>query len=115
MKELRTPSGKPFRFKKCDDGEIIVYASDNDGRHQDKDAIVITPYTVKLVRDTVKNENRVLMGASRDMPPKSSLGALLRNVKQSPQQLSYLTAILESEGFCKIEKDGKAFVIICRK
>lgn len=51
------------------------------------------------------------MGASRDMPPESSMGALLWKVKRSPQQLSYLTAILESEGFCRIEIEGKAFVI----
>jgi hypothetical protein len=112
MREIRTPSGKPFRFKKCDGGEIIVYASDKKRKHQDKDAIIITPYTVKQVCDAIKNKVRIRMGASRDLPPESSLGAILRKDKQSPQQLSYLTAILESEGFCRIEKEGKAFVIV---
>ena len=115
MRRMKTPSGKPFRFRKCTEGEIIVYPSSKERKHQDRDAIVITPHTIKLISDAIKKQDRILMGASRDNPPKSSLGALLKTINQSPQQLSYLTAILESEGFCKIEQHGKAFVIIYQK
>ena len=52
------------------------------------------------------------MGASRDNPPKGSLGYFITMEKQSPQQLSYLIPILIEEGFCDFRKDGKAFVIL---
>lgn len=115
MQNMTTPSGKPFQFRKCPEGEIIVYPSDKDEKFQDREALVITPYTINLIADAIRENGRILMGASRDNPPKSSLGSLLKDVNQTPQQLSYLTAILESDGFCRIEKEGKAFVIIHRR
>ena len=52
------------------------------------------------------------MGASRDNPPKDSLGAVLKNEGQTPQQLSYLIPILIDDGFCYADKKGKAFMVI---
>jgi len=115
MRALNTPSGKPFRYRNCPDGEIIVYPSDKEGLQQDKEALVITPFTIRLIVAAIQENGRILMGASRDNPPKSSLGRLLKDINQSPQQLSYLTAILAAEGSCRIEKDGNAFVIIHRR
>ena len=115
MQELATPSGKPFKFKKYPEGEIIIYPSDKDGEYQEREALVITPYTVKLISTAIQEKGRVLMGASRDNPPASSLGKLLKDINQSPQQLSYLTAILAAEKFCTIIKDGNAFVIKHRR
>lgn len=115
MHVLTTPSGKPFRYRKCPEGELIVYPSDQDGQPQDHEALVITPYTCKLISDAIQAQGRVLMGASRDNPPPASLGRLLRDINQSPQQLSYLTAILAAEKFCTISKDGNAYVILHRR
>ncbi len=115
MQTLTTPSGKPFRFRKCPEGEIIIYPSDKDGQQQDREALVITPYTCTLISNAILQQGRILMGASRDNPPPSSLGRLLRDINQSPQQLSYLTAILAAENFCSIIKDGNAYVILHRR
>jgi hypothetical protein len=111
---LTTPSGKTFRFEECPGGEIIVYPSDDRSNHQEKTALVITPYTINLVATTIMERGRVLMGASRDNPPKNSLGQLLKEQNQSTQQLSYLSAILQSRGFCSIEKEGNAFILVYR-
>lgn len=115
MKRTTSPSGKSFRYKRCDDQEIIIYPSDNEDEDQNKAAIVITPFTEELVRQAIVQKSKILMGASRDNPPLGSLGYMLRNVNQSPQQLSYLAGILRDEGFCKIEKEGKAYVLIHRR
>jgi hypothetical protein len=112
MKELTTLSGSPFRYKTHPDGELVVYPSDGNGDLQDKSAIVITPFTVELVKQAIREAASVRMGASRDAPPPGSLGALIKQQKQSPQQLSYLIPILVAEGICRVEKDGKAFAII---
>jgi len=115
MKRTTSPSGKSFRYKRCDAQEIIVYPSDDQCRDQDETAIVITSFTEELVRQAIMQKGKILMGASRDNPPVGSLGYLLRKVNQSPQQLSYLTGILRDEGFCKIEKEGNAYVITHRR
>lgn len=115
MKRTTSPSGKSFRYKRCDAQEIIIYPSDDEDKDQDKVAIVITSFTEELVRQAIIQKGKILMGASRDNPPTGSLGYLLRNVNQSPQQLSYLAGILEDDGFCKIKKEGKAYVLIHRR
>lgn len=51
------------------------------------------------------------MGASRDNPPKDSLGYILIEENQTPQQLSYLIPILIKKKFCTYDKEGKAFVV----
>jgi|GEM_PF-1101964 len=114
MRTLTTPSGKPFRCRECPGGEFVVYPSDEEGRHQEKDALAITPYTVNLVARAIGDRGRILMGASRDDPPNNSLGKILKNEGQSPQQLSYLAAILAARGSCTIEKEGRAFVLVGR-
>lgn len=112
MKTLFTLSGRKFQYKKHPDGELIVYPADQNGDLQEKSAIVITPYTIDLVKDTIKKYSEILMGASRDNPPKESLGALIKKEKQSPQQLSYLIPILFESGICKVRQDGKAFIVM---
>lgn len=114
MKDLKTPSGKPFRYMECPGGELVVYPSDEQGTHQEMTAIAITQHTINLVSKTIRERGRILMGASRDNPPKNSLGELLKEKNQSPQQLSYLSAILQSHGFCSIEKERNAFVLVYR-
>ncbi|MFZ6007848.1 MAG: hypothetical protein ACOYU2_09395 [Nitrospirota bacterium] len=111
MKKMKTLTGKFFRHKSCDNEELIVYPSDKKGNQQEKFALVITPYTVNLIKSTIKRKGKILMGASRDKPPKDSLGALLKKEGQTPQQLSYLIPIFIDEGFCEYSKNGKAFVI----
>jgi len=112
MKELRTLTGSSFRYKTHPDGELIVYPPDESGNLQDKSAIVITPFTIGLVKDAIRAAAKIRMGASRDAPPPGSLGALIKQQKQSPQQLSYLIPLLVAEGICRVERDGKAFVIV---
>lgn len=109
---MRTLTGSPFRYKTHPDGELVVYPPDGNGDLQDKSAIVITPFTVGLVKDAIRGAARIKMGASRDAPPRGSLGALIKQQKQSPQQLSYLIPVLVDEGVCRVERDGKAFVIV---
>ncbi|MBM4305129.1 MAG: hypothetical protein FJ123_00180 [Deltaproteobacteria bacterium] len=111
MQRLKTLTGHEFQFKTHPDKELIVYPPDDQGNLQEKSAIVITPFTQNLVKEGIKLNGQILMGASRDNPPKNSLGFLIREEKQSPQQLSYLLPILIDEGFCTFAKAGKAFVI----
>jgi hypothetical protein len=115
MKRLTTPSGKSFLYKRCDSGEIIVYSSDKENTHQDRSAIIITPFIENFVRQKVKDQGKILMGASRDAPPRGSLGYYIREMNQSPQQLSYLSAVLQEEGYCTVMKTGKAYTLIHRR
>jgi len=110
MKVLKTVTGSKFQYKVHPDGEIIVYP-EQDGALQERSAIVITPYTIKLIREAIQSARSVHMGASRDNPPAHSLGALLKQEGQSPQQLSYLIPLLIAEGYCDCVKDGQAFVV----
>ncbi len=111
MKKLSTLSGRPFQYKIHPDGELIVYISDRNGEPQDRTAIVITPYTINLVSNAIRKHSEIAMGASRDNPPPRSLGALIKEENQSPQQLSYLIPILIEAGECDARREGRAFVI----
>jgi len=111
MKKLKTLSGKNFQYKGNINEEFIIYPSDDNSNAQEKFALAVTPYTINLIKSAIKQKRQVLMGASRDNPPKGSLGALLKNEGQTPQQLSYLIPILIDAGFCNYAKEGKAFVI----
>ena len=111
MREMKTSTGRRFLFKGCLGEEFIVYPSDKTNTPQEQYAIAITPWTVNLVLDAIRERGRVLMGASRDKPPHGSLGALLKESRQSPQQLSYLVPILSDLGFCEIAFEGKAVVV----
>lgn len=88
-----------------------MYHPDREGNLQSKSAVVITPFTINLVKQAIKEAGEIAMGASRDNPPRSSLGALIKKEKQSPQQLSYLIPILIAEGFCDFRRIGRAFYI----
>jgi len=112
MKTLTTLTGKSFRYKGDLQEELIVYPSDNEAIEQDRFALAITPFTTSLVKAAIKERREILMGASRDKPPKNSLGAILKEYGQTPQQLSYLIPILIEAGFCDCIRDGKAFKII---
>lgn len=111
MKTLATLTGNKFQLKDNLEEELIIYPYNKDQQPQIKFAIAITPYTISLIKDAIKQKGEVLMGASRDMPPKGSLGQLLKIERQTPQQLSYLIPILIEAGYCDFIKDGKAFVI----
>lgn len=111
MEALKTLSGKEFQYKEISGSEIIVYPSDDDSQFQEKFALVITPFTINLIKNSIKQSGHVLMGASRDKPPKDSLGYILKQENQTPQQLSYLIPILIKKNFCTYYKEGKAFVI----
>lgn len=112
MEALCTLTGRPFQYKRHPDGELIVYPPERDGGLQTRSAIVITPYTIDLAKEAISTAGRIAMGASRDAPPAGSLGKLVKQEKQSPQQLSYLVPILVDEGFCDAERRGKAFVVV---
>ena len=111
MRTLSTLSGNRFQYKIHPDGELIVYVSDREDKPQNKSAIVITPYTINLVKDAIRNRLEIAMGASRDNPPPGSLGALIKGEKQSPQQLSYLIPILIEAGECEAHRERRAFMI----
>ena len=111
MKKLSTLTGREFQYKEHPDKELIIYPPDGEGTLQNKSAIVITPFTINLVKDAIKNTEEIAMGASRDNPPQNSLGAIIKKERQSPQQLSYLIPILIDEGFCDCRKIGKAFYV----
>ena len=111
MKELFTLKGSRFRYKGDLSEEIIVYPSDKNDKHQDKCALVITPYTIKMILKAIKEMKEIPMGASRDNPPKNSLGYLLIKDDQTPQQLSYIIPIFIHSGLCTYRKEGNAFII----
>jgi hypothetical protein len=111
MKRLKTLTGHEFQYKEHPDEELIIYPPDDNGNLQEKSAVAITPFTQNLVKEAIKAHGNILMGASRDKPPRNSLGFLIKEEKQTPQQLSYLIPILIDQGFCSFEKLGKAFNI----
>ena len=112
MQVMKTLSGNKFQYKQHPDGELIIYASDDDGNLQEKSALVITPYTIDLVKRTIRQRGQILMGASRDKPPAGSLGEILKREGQTPQQLSYLIPILVQTGVCTWRRQGKAFLVV---
>ena len=111
MQELRTVTGKPFRFKGSLDEELIVYPSDPTGQPQDRVVVAISPFAIRLVMGLIEKHGRLLMGACRDKPPLGSLGHFLKQEKQTPQVLSYLIPILAREGFCRIGHEGRAITV----
>ena len=111
METLKTLSGKDFQYKEIIEGEIIVYPSDDKSQLQEKFALVVTLFTINLVKNSIKQNKHIFMGASRDNPPKNSLGYILKKEKQTPQQLSYLIPILIKNNFCTYYKKGKAFIV----
>jgi hypothetical protein len=114
-KSSRTSSGKPFRYKGVLPDEVIVYPSDKTGQPQERYALVITPYEINLVQELIRQHDRILVGASRDNPPKGSLGAFLKERGLTPQHLSYLIPLLEAAGVCTVSQDRRAFVVERRK
>ena len=100
--ELQTPSGKPFRCKAVEGGEIIVYHSDERGIPQEKEAYVITPFILDLVKGSIKARKEVVIGASRDNPKLGSLGDILKKEGLSPQYLSYVVGLLIHQKYCTL-------------
>ena len=111
MKELRTATGEPFRYKGSLDEELIVYPSDRIGEPQDRVVVAISPFAIRLVMGLIEKHGRLLMGACRDKPPLGSLGHFLKQEKQTPQILSYLIPALAKEGFCRIGREGRAITV----
>ena len=112
LKTLHTLShNKAFGYKYADSEEIIVYPSDDDGQPQAKYALVITRFEQQLVCDNIKTAGTIIVGASRDKPPRGSLGAALKVHGCSPQILSYLSAILVAEKYCLPSKIGSALAL----
>jgi hypothetical protein len=64
------------------------------------------------VKSRIEEKREILMGASRDNPPKNSLGAMLKEDGQTPQELSYLIPILIDAGYCRHAEKGAAFKVI---
>lgn len=100
-----------FEYKLLPDGEILVYTPGPNGQPQHQSALVLTQYTIALVKQAIADSvhhprERIAMGAARGTPPANSLGAVLTEVRQSPQQLSYLMPILVAEGYCHMLKQG---------
>jgi hypothetical protein len=86
LQTLHTLShNKPFDYKYADGEEMIVYPSDDDCHAQKKYAIVITRFEQQLVKDGIRGAGTITIGASRDKPPKGSLGAVLKAHGCSPQ------------------------------
>ena len=82
MKKLNTLTGNPFQYKRHPDGEIIIYTPDREGNVQNKSAIVVTPFTINLVKKAVEGAREIKMGASRDNPPRNSIGSLIKKDSQ---------------------------------
>ena len=108
MRHFKTLSEeKPFEYLVTCNAEIIVYPSDEDGGPQRRDALVITPFLVELVKERIAAARHMEVGASRGKPPIGSLGAHLKEQGVSPRNLDYLCAILVEQGFCTFAKGGK--------
>ncbi len=91
MKRLNTLTGNLFQFKTHPDGEPILYAPDQGGNAQNKSAVVVTPFTIDLLKKAIENAVEIKMGAFSDNPPKNSLGDLIKKEHQSPQQQLFNT------------------------
>ena len=89
--------------------------SDDNGQSQEKYAIVITRFEQQLVRDSIRDAGSITIGASRDKPPKGSLGAILKTHGRVPQALSYLAAILVEEKYCVPSKHGNVLALAFNK
>ena len=98
-----------FTFERRADGGIDI--SLDSGTH-----IKISREGVEAVKEQVRSRRHVGMGASRDNPPRDTLGRyLLDNHIGSPQWLTYLVPILAAEGFCSVTKEGSGFFITHRR
>jgi hypothetical protein len=116
LQTLHTLShNKAFDYKYADGEEIIVYPSDDDGHAQKTYPIVITRFEQQLVKDGIRGAGTITIGASRDKPPKGSLGTALKAHGCSPQILSYLSAILVSEKHCAPSKHGNTLALTFNK
>jgi len=109
------PIGKTFKgidffyHGSLDDG-LEVYNLDFD-EEPTGTKISIDLNTINIVKYIVNEKNRILMGACRDNPNPHSIGAILYNMRKSPQLLSYLLPILEEDGFLTHYKEGNAFIV----
>jgi hypothetical protein len=102
-------------IKYADGEEILVYPSDKDDHPQRKSAVVITKFEQQLIKDCIKQAGTIVIGASRDKPPKGSLGAILKTNGCSPQLLSYLSAILVHNGYCTPKTTGNTLMLSFKK
>lgn len=106
-----------FDYRPLPDGAILVYTPGSNGQPQHQSALVLTQYTIDLIKQAVADSvhhprERIAMGAARGKPPANSLGAVLAEARQSPQQLSYLMPILVAEGYCHMLKQGNTIYFV---
>jgi hypothetical protein len=103
-----TFKGKHFHYEGDVNSHLKVYPLDKKGNPTGT-AIVIDKNIIDLVEKTIYEKDTIQMGACRDKPAPQSLGEMLKDMKKSPQWLSYILPLLEDEGLLTHYKIGNAF------
>lgn len=88
---LTTFRGKLFKYTGDIASHLIVFTG--------KSALAIDKQIIDYVKILIENHDEIKMGACRDNPSSNSLGMYLRQIKKSPQLLSYILPLLEANGF----------------
>ena len=110
MPRSRTFTGRPFEYNGNINNSLIVYPLDDDGNRTGT-RIKIDSEVINLVKDRIRECNRIKMGACRDNPAPNSLGEMLQQHGKSPQLLSYILPLLEEDGFLAHERVSNAIWI----
>ena len=104
----RTVNGIEFDYTGSLADGLIIYFRRSGTR------MPISPRTVSIIRNEIATRSPVPIGANRDGVT-DSVGKTLRTEHGlSPQHLSYVVPLLVDEGFCRVEKEGRAFILRTR-
>lgn len=90
---LKTFKGRSFDYIGDISSNLIIFAG--------KTPLAIDEQTIEYVKQLIEQHDKIKMGACRDNPPPNSLGMYLRQIKKSPQLLSYILPLLEADGYLK--------------
>ena len=112
METLHTFRRKTFQYDGLQDGSFRIYTGKGLHKGSKRPTLMIKPEIIDLVKREIAARRRVMMGASRDNPPPLSLGAMLLDMGQTPQLLSYLIPILAQQGYCRTTNQDRACLVV---
>ncbi|MGA2223607.1 MAG: hypothetical protein ABSH41_04095 [Syntrophobacteraceae bacterium] len=102
-----TFKGKLFNHTDSIASSLNIFTLDDNGN--ETGFVRINEDTLSYIKTLILEKKNIKMGACRDNPSQTSLGIYLRGMKRSPQLLSYLLPLLDTEGYLEHYKSGNAF------
>lgn len=108
-KTASTFKGKRFNCTGDIASNLNIFTLDDNGN--ETGFVKIDLETISYIKMLIRENKNIKMGACRDNPSLHSLGMYLRSMKKSPQLLSYLLPLLETEGYLEHYKEGNTIYI----